>query len=113
MTEERFIEKAVSAGWNPYSYGFEGGKKAILDSILNDREISIADIVLNPLVWQAVGKTMGWKKYAMITWYDEMGTKKERERWRGVESFTYAMHKMVDSIASGNSIEQFLATLPE
>lgn len=65
-------------------------------------------ILLDPLAWQAVGRVDGW---------DERMHKKggsphrEEECWCQDYSWRKAMHRMIDALAEGKTVEQYLATI--
>ena len=33
--------------------------------------------------WHGLNKARKWRRFAMIQWYDQLGSKKEREKVRG------------------------------
>lgn len=113
MTPKQFIEKAI-----------EGGFRNNLE--LNDlrKEImskSLAEIFLDPLAWQAVGKVEGWgfKKIFLPSindkstyHYDIHGDLNNIKNISILTSgYTEKMHKMIDALCEGKSINQFLETL--
>ena len=84
-----FIEKAIKGGW----------KQSLPKFVLNTT-IDINNIFLDPLAWQAVGKVEGWRT-----------RKCEKEICIPCNDWKYAMHRMIDALAEGKSVEQFLQTL--
>lgn len=92
MTIKTFIEKAIAGGWKSperwHTY-----VDAVKDTVFNYHAI-----LLDPLFWQAVGKTEGWPtKYY----------RPNPQSWPWRDN----MHRMIDSLAEGKSIEEFLSTL--
>jgi hypothetical protein len=83
MTIQSFIEKAIEGGWRPKGTLY---KEDFMDAH-----------ILDPEMWKAVGKVEGWSKGLK-------GYSREVP-WRR------NMHRMVDALAEGKSIEEFLATL--
>jgi len=55
--------------------------------------------VLDPEVWQAVGKIENWKNNAT------------KYPWCAREPWENKMHDMIDALAEGKTIEEFLETL--
>ena len=100
MTIPEFIKKAIEGGW-------EG------------KSTAIHKMVLDPLAWQAVGKVEGWELYSCSDCYqsDEGFTFDECPKCLGergrVEMVTWLvnMHRMIDALAEGKTIEEFIATL--
>lgn len=104
MTPKQFIEKAIEGGFmeNP-NWSFKNEDQGIVIKRSKDGAItsiiSIEQLLLNPLAWQAVGKVEGWKNTS-----DYMDTPKSKAYW-------YKMHDIIDALCDGKSIEQFLETL--
>lgn len=91
MTIQEAISKAIEGGWVPQVYFFDG--KAFSWKVQAVMKIKFKQrIWLDPLFWKALAKAMGWK-------YDPK------------EYASYQMHRMIDSLAEGKSIEDFFATL--
>ncbi len=79
--------------------------------------VLIDEIVLDPLAWQAVGKTMGWLHNVCS------GCGEEKPCWCDTSDVRfscgsdkilrchYKMHCMIDSLIEGKTLEEFLATL--
>lgn len=61
------------------------------------RYVSDAEILLDPLAWQAVGKVEGWHRGSL----DEAF----HPTWK------QNMHRMIDALAEGKTIEDYLKTL--
>lgn len=125
MTIKQFIEKSVEGGWIPQRpylvLQFEKGAKLYADTVL--AQMLIQEIVLDPLAWQAVGKVEGWAKCVCscgnkefklfqrveshcmeCTKCDEVINRKNPE-WK------FQMHRMIDALADGKTIESFIKTL--
>lgn len=105
MTLKTAIEKVIEVGWEPkpdphllsqameylkggirfYTSGFKDGTGFIL---------SYEEILLDPLFWQSLGKSMGWEKGIDTYPYKNSAWK---EKW----------HSLIDHLASGGSIEDF------
>lgn len=104
MTPKQFIEKAVEGGWKP---------KWLSDEMLEKESMLFpywfnCRILLDPLSWQAVGKVEGWK-----TWEkdDFRATCAECGYFYTGDEWKHNMHRMIDTLCEGRSIEQFLETL--
>lgn len=93
MTTKQFVAKALEGGWR-----YENPELKQEEDILE--VIGIEDILLDPLAWEAVGKVEGWE--SKITYKDRL---KYEGTWLGY------MHAMIDALAEGKSISEFLETL--
>lgn len=68
-------------------------------------------ILLDPLAWQAVGKTRGWNNY------DELYQRLYRKSGGGglmpqnMNGYMGMMHKFIDHLADGKSIEESLTAI--
>lgn len=87
-----FIEKAIEGGWNhpkeDCSYC----------------ETPVEVILLDPLAWQAVGKVEGWQD-VQAGYRESDGLILYESGWKR------RMHRMIDALAEGKTITQFLETL--
>lgn len=89
------IRKAIEGG-----YGKES--KAVI-SLTGDERVAwyVRDgVLLDPLFWQALGKSRGWKKVRELIF-----GKKEITEWE------YYWHHFIDHLASGKSADEFFTTL--
>lgn len=112
MTTKTFIEKAIEGGWearsNIYFKGmFEGFPtfRVNLRALEAPREIQIPiqTILLDPEAWKAVGKVEGWgNSHKGWLWY-----KNEMK----MVAYVVYWHRMIDALAEGKTIEQYLETL--
>jgi len=55
-----FIEDAIKGGWNLYS---DMLSHSVRVTEHNYETVALGSILLDPLAWQAVGKTRGWDKH--------------------------------------------------
>lgn len=94
MTIKQFIEKAIEGGWEPY--GQQNSDWRDKDGMFHSTHAD--SIFLDPKSWQAVGKAEGWRK--MIAMDEAMNPE-----WK------HNMHRMIDALAEGKSIEDYIATL--
>ena len=144
MTPKTFIEKAIEGGYelpnsfDRYSYGGCGDDhKSNIDTV---KEINVgtfghapvAEILLDPLAWQAVGKVEGWsenrekhyseKKDVMGEFIEVANAGRHKcnkycakKVYHGVEwigqEWLYYMHRMIDALAEGKDVESLLKTL--
>lgn len=117
MKIQTFIEKAISGGWK---------RPAIWEDseVRNPSYGMLCQILLDPLAWQAVGKTEGWEDTEMCVCMGcglNLGPKEitTYHKCKKCDSDTIIyegrwhieMHNLVDALAEGRSIEQFLETL--
>lgn len=117
MTIQQFIEKAIEGGWKaankPYLDRSETGWATV-----GFHEVSVNvlmwhhEILLDPEAWKAVGKMEGWDSQwevstGLLNEYGDvpMSEGKIIDRWE------YEMHRMIDALADGKSVEQYLETL--
>lgn len=108
MTTQQFIEKAIEGGW-------KDGRSlmVLLDMMRRDGHVMMAKSVLrsallNPDVWQAVGKAEGWKEYPSFHLQSNIfgnPTPLQMEGWRA------RWFQMIDALAEGKSTDQFLEDL--
>ena len=108
MTIKQFIEKAIEGGWRT------GDNASILLYALekNLKEMSpdfISGVVLDPLAWQAVGKIEGWGIKMIKVGNKELEAKCGRKGY--LHSWQSYMHDMIDALAEGKSIEDYISTL--
>lgn len=99
MNQKTYIEKAIEGGWN---YGRTGHDRI---TIANGEAYfglhgtvfylkNVSEILLDPRSWQAVGKVEGWERKHQGYWEPKI-----------------EMHRMIDALAEGKTIEEFLETL--
>jgi len=97
MTIQQFIEKAIEGGW----------KNTSPEGSWDD----IYYILLQPDAWKAVGEVEGW---GTDLWVGSMsrltGAGLDTHKWE-IPDWQYPMHRMVDALAEGKTIEQYLETL--
>lgn len=105
LGEENWADDMIKLTWDDEGDGYPigGGEYAVLGYPLHES-------LLEPKAWQAVGKVIGWKdRYITSTTYYLKKTGKKKEllscEWQ------YKMHAMIDALAEGRSITEFLATL--
>lgn len=109
MTINQFIEKAEEGGWYKemkpklIEVKIEPEPFAYFKTIGGKEKISVSMILLSKKAWEAVGKVEMWKDNEWIAY--DYGQATSIEGWR------YNMHRMIDALAKGESIENFLKTL--
>lgn len=91
MTTKEFIEKAIEGGWECYLESGTGH--------------GLSDMFLDPKAWQAVGKVYGWN--------EEYNCPSCGLEYYEVSRPAYSakMHRMIDALIEGKSIEEYLKTL--
>lgn len=86
MTIEQFIEKAIQGGWKP-------------EHLSRDRTLmrmkAFQAAILDPSAWKAVGRVEGFPHNEGMA-----------DQW-----WQSRMHRMIDTLAEGKTIEQYLETL--
>lgn len=95
MTIQTAIQKAVEGGWDKTRATLdfnEGGGEQIWES----------DMILDPLFWQALGKSMGWDGTDCLhNGCKDHPSKEWKVRW----------HELIDHLAEGKSIEDYFNDL--
>lgn len=75
--------------------------------------VNLEVILLDPLAWKALGKAMGWDgKYAGNWRY--LGLQAGGGLLKGdktIEEWQYHWYRMIDHLAEGGTLEEFVATL--
>ncbi len=115
MNTQTFIELAIEGGWKPFLDDRvhkkvamdEGDEWVVFTTKVNVRRRIVAQILLDPLAWQAVGKVKGWNAQFMIG--EEVEGKKEIHDLS--PEWLYWQHKLLDLIADGKSIEEALGEI--
>lgn len=80
-----FLQKAQEGGWNTYP-------------VVN---IFLAQYLLDPEVWKAVGRVMGWNEVA-YKFYTDKGLTFEGPEW------LYHQHQFINLLAQGKSMDEAL-----
>lgn len=122
MNIKEFIEKAIEGGWRAtiVTNGIKmtsGNWEAIMMQAGSFSGVWLLD----PLAWQAVGKVEGWGKYLCEHCGQDFDPQETREelhdvcmqanRCRGIwqEDFRPKMHRFIDSLCDGKSLETALS----
>jgi hypothetical protein len=105
MTIQSFIEKAIEGGWwpKPSHYAIEFVEGEPKETLTN-----YSAILLDPLAWKAVGKVEGWCEGTPCQPNGECsdcGFQGHQVEW------LMRQHDMLDALADGKTIEQYLETL--
>lgn len=101
MTELSFQKCAIKGGADVWQKGY-GDSKIIRP---------FAELVLMPEVWQAVGKVLEYEengrkgRFSLCT-ENGNGIHDKKINWG-----EFTMHRMIDALCEGKSIEQFIETL--
>lgn len=108
---QRFIELAIEGG----AIDKENKEVCLQDNALG--RCSLARVLLEPLVWQAVGKAKGWRQNpSMCTGCQTIGMGKANhmqacpEKGRPV-SWNENWHRFIDLLADGRSLEDALGEI--
>ena len=114
MSIEEFIEKAIKGGWkageqvNIQTYATKTPSVSIGDPTDPKEFMQTATILLDPLTWQAVGKVEGWNSH---TEYGVDTLTTQQEEIAEMPTWKLYMHRLIDALAEGKSIEGYLSTL--
>ena len=104
MTVQEFIEKAIEGGWSlgDMAPGFkietrkaDSGWWVVCETGKTWAHYPLEKVLLLPEAWMAVGKVEG------------------NEKWNHLDGTGYRdrMHRMIDALADGRTIESYLARL--
>ena len=93
---EQTIQDAIEGGWNDtYKLNYvESNGAVLLSDGMRSRALIVSEILLDPLAWQAVGKTRGWNN---SQYFSNM----YKRKW----------HKFIDYLADGKTTEEALTEL--
>tara|TARA_Y100000310_G_scaffold272864_1_gene288077 strand:+ start:35 stop:319 length:285 start_codon:yes stop_codon:yes gene_type:complete len=94
MTIKQFIEKAIEGGWED---GDSRSAHHVNDCVVEN--VNVHKILLDPAAWEAVGKIEKWKE------------EYERKHWGYPAEWNANMHEMIDALADGKTIQQYIETL--
>jgi hypothetical protein len=127
---EKAIQKAIEGGWNafdlchkacvtPASFQINGDLIEFFEDEYKDEgvvEFDIEKCFLDPLFWQALGKSFGWEEmyctsgdgceYPWGSGMHEYGC-----NWTGKNEWKEQWHSFIDHLAEGKSAESFFETL--
>lgn len=119
MTIKRLLERALEGGWKPKGWEY---KTIVFDGVSRDnteamfsnehgeggiwREFPIEIVFLDPLFWQAAGKVEGWEEFEDTDYLDH-----SVDMYYQDKSWKVRMHRMIDALSEGKTLEQFVETL--
>lgn len=98
MTIQQAIQKAIDGGWksgNQHFYEFESGARENLSSIF-----------LQPLFWQSLGKSLGWKDCEK----GFSGKGDDEHSWQCRE-WEHRWHDFIHHLVEGKSIKSYFEQL--
>jgi len=102
---QQFIEDAIAGGWR---FQLPVAHPENTEWTLSGDDLGFkALMLLDPLAWQAVGKTRGWDEGNLDTTnssYAE-GTYSQDWMWR------HLWHTVIDHLADGRSVDEALAAI--
>ena len=108
MTIKEFIEKARKGSNNTLDFECD----------MAEEDGELGNLLLNPEAWQAIAKVEGWE--AKQHPHARLTLQKEYDCYIGCETclinkrikpYQYEMHRMIDALAEGKSISDFIKTL--
>lgn len=105
---EQWLRDAIAGGWKPFDdekvhkkFEIESDGSPVFTTKVNIRRRHIADILLDPLAWQAVDSIKKWKPGVHISGKIHIKT----------TGWWYKMHDFIDLLAEGKSIEEALGEI--
>ena len=123
MTVNDFIKKAYEGGWEFTPIESHDWKDGLLGKL---HQTPLTSVFLDTKAWIACGKVEGWKIYncracdgklvkscgigsvAFPLWCSDCHNYQEG---KDASEWQKNMHRMIDALAEGKSLEQFLETL--
>jgi len=108
---KQFIEDAIEGGWENSIWE----KKDLPIDEYNALQI-LNDALLDPLAWQAVGKTRGWFDCENDIWEGELKTynssgEAKQTVYKRYEPWQFKQHNFIDYLADGKDIEEALKAI--
>ncbi len=115
MTIQQIIKKAIDAGYelkmiNLYVVG-AGTDVNKIKEMADNFDTPLADIFLDPLFWESLGKALGWKldncdmkfgaEKSIHCSHCHFGPTKNCNEW------LYQWHSFIDHLANGGTVEEF------
>lgn len=101
---QQFIEDAIKGGWREEHKPKRNGTSVMFQAGAHQIFWKYSDILLDPLAWQAVGKTRGWDSPSF------KGGPTQSEL--GLDDyFREAIHRFIDHLADGKTIEEALTLI--
>ena len=111
MTITQFIERAIEGGWGSGLVPEHLRNATTIQLFMSDQPAQKSVMLLDAYAWKAVGKVEGWCKYAVCALDGESTCNRERHFAAYPGEYIYKMHRMIDALAEGKTIEQYLETL--
>lgn len=109
---QQFIEDAIAGEYNGTPLvkrgswcGINTWKHAL---ITNDDQLHLMAMLLDPLAWEAVGKTRGWEHQSS---YCRAGYHKSCSYGTGCDCFCKHLHRFIAYLVDGQKIDEALASL--
>ena len=113
MTTQKAIEKAIEGGWLPHK-AWKGIERKAIIKWCSQGEMHISFVVMQRSFWQALGKSMGWKKRSYRSELSLPHTVDGDEYgggyWDGPE-YLYRWHGLIEHLDDRKSIEDYFKDL--
>lgn len=111
------IRKAISLAfkgeWNPKKYNHRKlmhmTRKTWSNSVA--ASLSLGEIMMDPLFWQALGKAEGWKKEIRLGKCNHPDCDGSGCDMPGTGDWKYQWHKFIDHLAENKDIDSFFNDL--
>lgn len=105
MITKQAIIKAIEGRWKPWEY--VGQPEDSFTDILADNKNDQAMIALDPLFWQALGKSLGWDEST----FHRVANGIEYQEYAYDEVWRLFAHRFYDLILTNGDINKFWADL--
>jgi len=106
MTIPEAITKAIEGGWDDGMARLKIHPEKIVAQVM----------LLDPAFWRALGKVEGWetedaKRYLKSGGLSLVEVRNQTREFIKAPQWRWNMHRMIDALAKGKTIEQFFETL--
>ena len=99
------IEKAYGAGYNPEKFNYTFKWEEDMSGATEVYQIDPRKCQLDPLFWQALGKSLGWEKA------DGVGGKYAQHPNERYAYWKWQWHRFIDHLAEGKDPDEFFKSL--
>ena len=108
---KKFIEDAVRGGWYPKNYKPERFVSQAIRAVQKSKFVE--RWLLDPLAWQAVGKTRGWHLPIAVEVHfrDHEDYRSDVDFDRSYPEWLWRQHRFIDHLADGKTIEEALQAI--
>lgn len=111
---EKVIKKAIEGGYQPHNWIKKGGQKITAPEVVMSYYYHQPTYLFDPLFWQALGKSLGWKekihKSAQNTIIKDL-LRHGTCNWSCQPEWLHHWHRFISALAEGKSPDDFFNNL--